>query len=68
MWRRAAARQLLVSESSATKWFRRFQETGSFAEKPGKIARPSPLDAHADWLLVLVARESGLTLAGPSSG
>jgi hypothetical protein len=42
MSRRAAARQLLVSESSSIKWFRRFKETGSFAEKPGKKSRPSP--------------------------
>lgn len=63
MSRRAAARQLMVSESSSIKWFRRFAETGSFAEKPGKKARPSPLDAHAEWLLALVAREPDLTLA-----
>jgi len=63
MSRRAAARQLLVSESSSIKWFRRFKETGSFAEKPGKKLRPSPLDAHAEWLLALVARENDLTLA-----
>jgi transposase len=63
MSRRAAARQLLVSESSSIKWFRRFKETGSFAEKPGKKLRPSPLDAHAEWLLALVASESDLTLA-----
>jgi transposase len=61
--RRAAARQLLVSESSSIKWFRRYKETGSFAEKPGKKLRPSPLDAHAEWLLALVASESDLTLA-----
>ncbi len=63
MSRRAAARQLMVSESSSIKWFRRFAETGGFAEKPGKKARPSPLDAHAEWLLALVAREPDLTLA-----
>jgi transposase len=61
--RRAAARQLLFSESSAINWFRRFKETRSFAEKPGKKARPSPLDANAEWLLALVAREPDLTLA-----
>lgn len=63
MSRRAAACQLLVSESSSIKWFRRYQETGSFAEKPGKKALPSPLDAHAEWLLALVAGECDLTLA-----
>jgi transposase len=63
MSRRAAARQLLVSESSSIKWFRRFKETGSFAEKPGKKSRPSPRAAHSERLLALVARESDLTLA-----
>ena len=63
MSRRAAARQLLVSESSSIKWFRRYKETGSFTEKPGKKALPSPLDAHAEWLLALVSGECDLTLA-----
>jgi transposase len=63
MSRRAAARQLMISPSSSIKWFQRFAATGSFAEKPGKKARASPLDAHADWLLVLVAGEPDLTLA-----
>ena len=62
MSRRAAARQLLVSESSSIKWFRRFKER-ELAEKPGKKLRASPLDAHAEWLLALVASESDLTLA-----
>ncbi|MBI1981221.1 MAG: hypothetical protein HYS63_06680 [Methylocystis sp.] len=34
-----------------------------FAEKPGRKARAWPLDAHADWLLALVAGEPDLTLA-----
>ena len=61
--RRAAARQLLVSASSSIKWRQRFETTGSVAEKPGKKARPSPLDEHADWLLALVGAEPDLTLA-----
>lgn len=63
MSRRAAARQLMISPSSSVKWFQRFAATGSFAEKPGKKARPSPLDAHAEWLLALIASEPDLTLA-----
>ncbi|HEY8127037.1 MAG TPA: hypothetical protein VIF88_16630 [Methylocystis sp.] len=55
MSRRAAARQLIISPSSSIKWFQRFAATGSFAEKPGKKAPAAPLDAHADWLLVLIA-------------
>ncbi|MDE8347750.1 MAG: IS630 family transposase, partial [Acidocella sp.] len=53
----------MVSASSSIKWRQRFEETGSFAEKPGKKLRPSPLDDHAEWLLALVADESDLTLA-----
>jgi hypothetical protein len=41
---RASGRQLLVSESSSIKWFRRFKETGSLAEKPGKKSRPLALN------------------------
>ena len=63
MSRRAAARQLMVSASSSIKWRQRFEKTGSFAEKPGKKSRPSPLDDHAEWLLALVVGESDLTLA-----
>ena len=62
MPRRAAARQMMVASSSAIKWFARWQSTGSIAEKPGKKAQPSPLDAHSDWLLALVEKESDLTL------
>ena len=51
MSQRAAARQLMVSASSSIKWRQRFETTGSFAEKPGKKLRPSPLDDHAEWLL-----------------
>jgi transposase len=63
MSRRAAARQLMVSESSAIKWFKRFEETGSFAERSGKKAQYSPLETHAEWLLALVKGEPDLTLA-----
>jgi hypothetical protein len=52
--RRAAARQLMISASSSIKRFQLFAATGGFSEKPGRSAR-RPLDAHADWLLVLVA-------------
>lgn len=61
--RRAPARQMMVSASSSIKWRQRFEATGSFAEKPGKKSRPSPLDDHAEWLLGLVAGEPDLTLA-----
>lgn len=63
MSRRAAAGQLMVSASSSIRWLQRFAATGSCAEKPGRKARPSPLDDHADWLLALIAAEPDLTLA-----
>ena len=62
MSRRAAARQLMISESSAIKWWSRLAATGSFAEKPGGKIDASPLDVHAAWLLALIAREPDLTL------
>ena len=64
--RRAAARQMQVAESSAIKWFKRYQQTGSFAEKPGKKAQYSPLEAHSEWLLALAEAEP--SRAGPDAG
>ena len=63
MSRRAAARQLMISESSAIKWFKLFEDTGSFAERPGRKKEYSPLEAHAEWLLALVKDKPDLTLA-----
>ena len=59
--RRAAADWFDVSPSSAIKWMQRRQATGSIAAKPsgGSI---SPLEAHADFVLSLIARQSDLTL------
>ena len=59
--RREAAEWFDVSPSSAIKWMQRQQETGSIAPKPsgGSI---SPLEAHADFLLVLIADQPDLTL------
>ena len=63
MSRRAAARHLMISASLSIKWHQRFEATGSFAEKPGKKLRPSPLDDPAEWLLALVADKFDMTLA-----
>lgn len=63
MSKRAAARHLRIAESSAIKWMKRFEATGSLAEKPGKKPVYSPLDAHADWLLAFVERRPDATLA-----
>jgi transposase len=59
--RREAAERFEVSASSAIKWMQRWHETGSVAAKPsgGSI---SPLEAHADWLLTLIAEQPDLTL------
>ena len=56
-----AAGAFEVSVSSAIRWVARFRQTGSVAAKPmgGKL---SPLDAHKDWLLELIAVEPDLTL------
>ena len=59
--RREAAEWFDVSPSSAVKWMQRRQESGSVAAKPsgGSI---SPLQAHADFLLRLIAEQPDLTL------
>ena len=59
--RREAAEWFDVSPSSAIKWMQRRQATGSVAAKPsgGSI---SPLEAHADFLLSLIAGQADLTL------
>ena len=56
-----AAAAFEISVSSAIRWVARVRETGSVAAKPtgGKC---SPLDAHKDWLLELIAGEPDLTL------
>jgi transposase len=63
MSKSAAGRHLRIAESSAIKWCKRLEETGSLAENPGRKLAPSPLDAHADWLLAFVERRSDATLA-----
>jgi transposase len=59
--RREAAEWFAVSPSSAIKWMQRRQESGSIGPKPsgGSI---SPLEVHADFLLVLIAGQPDLTL------
>ena len=59
--RREAAEWFDVSASSAIKWMQRRRATGSITPKPsgGSI---SPLEAHAAFLFVLIARQPDLTL------
>jgi transposase len=59
--RREAAERFEVCASSAIKWMQRWRATGIIAAKPsgGSI---SPLEAHVDWLLTLIAEQPDLTL------
>ena len=59
--RHEAAEQFEVSVSSAVRWMQRFVRFGSVAAKPSG-GSTSPLEAHAAWLLELVAQHPDLTL------
>ena len=59
---RSAGRLFLVSESTAIKWVQRWRQTGSVAALAMGGAFVSPLDAHAETLLQLTAKEPDLTL------
>ena len=59
---RAAGRLFGVSESVAIKWVARWHRTGSMAAKRMGGYKRSPLDAHADVLLGLVAARPDLTV------
>ena len=56
-----AAAAFEVGVSSAIRWVARWRRTGSVAAKPMGGKR-SPLDAHKEWLLALIAAEPDLTL------
>src|SRR6267143_181047 len=56
-----AAAAFEVGISLAIRWVARFRRTGSAAAKPMGGKR-SPLDAHKEWLLELIAAEQDLTL------
>ena len=60
--RREAARLFDVGASSAVRWLDRWTTTGSVAAKPGTGHCRSPLEAHKQWLLGLIASEPDLTL------
>jgi transposase len=59
--RREAAEQFEISPSIAIKWVACFRATGSCAAKP-RGGSTSPLEAHADFLLALIAEQPDLTL------
>jgi len=59
--RHEAGELFAVSASSAIRWMQRFVRFGSAAAKPSG-GSTSPLEAHAPWLLELVAKHPDLTL------
>jgi transposase len=59
---RAAARVFGVSESAAVKWVARWRRTGSVLAKRMGGYKRSPLDAHAELLLALIADSPDLTI------
>lgn len=59
---REAARLLNIGAATAIRWVDRWTTTGSIEAKPGTGYSKSPLKAHQQWLLDLVAREPDLTL------
>ena len=59
---REAARLLDLAASTAIRWIDRWTTTGSVEAKPGTGHSRSPLNAHEQWLLDLVAAEPDLTL------
>lgn len=61
--RRAAADRFEVSPSSAIRWVELHDKTGSVSPRRRAGKSRSPLEAHAPWLLELVAKEPDLTLA-----
>ena len=59
---RAAGRVFGVSESTAIKWVSRWRRTGRVAAKPMGGYKKSPLEAHAEELLGLIAAQPDLTV------
>ena len=59
--RHEAAERFEISVSSAIRWMQRFVQFGTPAAKPFG-GSTSPLEAHASWLLELVAKHPDLTL------
>lgn len=59
---RSAARLFSVSESTAIKWVQRFRRLGVKEASPVRGHRSSPIVAHGDWLLQLIAERPDLTL------
>src|SRR6478735_9453916 len=65
--RREAAERFGVSVSSGVRWLQRWNESGSAAPKP-RGGSVSPLEAHEERILALIAERPDLTLLSCSSG
>ncbi len=61
--RRGAARRFKVGASSAIRWQKQLEETGSAAPASRRRKSRSPLESHAAWLQALIAAEPDLSLA-----
>ncbi len=59
---RAAAARFEVSVSSVIRWVRRYRDSGVTEAKQRGGYKASPLDAHKEWLLELIAKEPDITL------
>ena len=59
--RREAAERYGISASVVVIWAQRWKQTGSFMAKPSG-GSTSPLEDHAEFLLVLIAKRPDLTL------
>ena len=59
--RREAAESFNLCPSSAVKWLQRWRDTGSAKAKPTG-GSTSPLEAHAEELLALIAEQPDLSL------
>jgi transposase len=60
--RRETARLFSIGDATAVRWFQRWSETGETGAKPIKGHTRSPLKAHEDWLLGLIAATPDMTL------
>ena len=61
--RHAAAERFAVSASSAIRWVKLHDETGSVSPRRRGGKSRSPLEPHASWLLELISKQADLTLA-----
>lgn len=60
--RRAAARQFMISDSTAIKWVEQLEATGSIEPAPRSKSYRSRLNDLREWLLAMIAAEPDLTL------